>query len=237
MYSQRDVRDVRAAVSRSDCLRPALSVSQFLQNCSNWPNWSCEWQRHDKRWHDCTSSMGPLIQKSKTFSACALDEQLHWNDWKPSWTLGLWSSPLMSPPISSYLPCPDWWQKWAPVSYQASRNIDIHQRAPLKTRRAGGRRLFLMRHVSSSDCFGLLLFPYRLSVPGAAAAAAAQAAAVSSDPPESSQACVNVNAAAVYSPCGREEVDTPLTDVPHSITLSFPAFFFLFFFWNWPTHF
>lgn len=136
--------------------------------------------------------------------------------------LGLWGCGPASPslPISHFTSCPDWRHKWAPASYKASRNIDIHQRAALKTQRGGGRRLFLMRHVSSSDCFGLLLFPYRLSAPGAAAAAAAQAAAVSSDPPESSQACVNVNAAAVYSPCGREEVDTPLTDVPHSIAHS-----------------
>lgn len=144
----------------------------------------------------------------------------------------MWSSPLIPRPIYTSTPCQDWTQKWGPANNQASRDIDIHQRAALKIQRAGGRCLFLMRHVASSDCFGLLLFPYRLSAPGAVAAAAAtQAAAVSSDPPESSQACVNVNAAVVYSPCGREEVDTPLTDVPHTITHSSSSFFlFIFFF-------
>lgn len=50
-----------------DWLHPHVSVSDVLQNRSDWPNSSCELQWHVGKWHYCACSVGPLMWRSKTF--------------------------------------------------------------------------------------------------------------------------------------------------------------------------
>lgn len=76
-------------VAGSDWLRPDVPLSVVLRNCSDWLNWSCEFQRHDVKWHQRARSTGRFMRKSKTFTSLGvLDEQLPSNDWAPSRFLG-----------------------------------------------------------------------------------------------------------------------------------------------------
>lgn len=83
MYSKCDVTTLNVLLHLSSFWLAALcdvSVSDVLQNSSDWLKRLCELERHDGKWHYCACSMGLLRQKSKTFSQYPLDEQVNWNE-------------------------------------------------------------------------------------------------------------------------------------------------------------
>lgn len=61
LYSLRDVTTTSCRLAAN-----VLPVSDILQDFSDWPNTSCETQRHDGKWEYCAWSMGPYCTDKAT---------------------------------------------------------------------------------------------------------------------------------------------------------------------------